>query len=311
MRPPEERRGVGRALVPDILIVDDSRTIRRILRRDLEAAGYAVREAPDGQVALSACREAKPDLVLLDVDMPVLDGMATLEQMQADPNLRYLPVLFLTARTSGDDAARGLDLGAYDYLKKPWEQAELLARVSAVLRLRAREERLAWEALQMAELSTTDTLTRVPNRRGLEHVLAGFDDDRRIGVLLIDLDHFKRVNDTEGHTVGDAVLTVVAQRLRAACEGSSTVARWGGEEFVVLMPDCGPDEVVALAERLRCAVASSSLQVGGDRLLAVTTSIGAAGGVAGSFSELLKAADVALYQAKANGRNRVVSAAKA
>ncbi len=266
-----------------------------------------MREAPDGELALSACREVKPHLVLLDVDMPVLNGLATLEQMQADPDLRSLPVLFLTARTSGADAARGLNLGAYDYLKKPWEQAELLARVSAALRQRAREKRLASEALELAGLSTTDTLTRLTNRRGLEQVLASLDSDCRIGVLLVDLDHFKRVDDNEGHAVGDAVLTVAA-RLLSACDSSSTVARWGGEEFVVLTPHCGPDDVVAHAERLRSAVGSSSLQVGAPRLLAVSASIGAASGRAVAFSELLKAADVALYQAKATGRNRVVAA---
>lgn len=305
--PGSDRRGPDRALAADILVVDDSRTIRRILRRDLEAAGYAVREAPDGEVALVECRSATPDLVLLDVDMPVLDGMATLAQMQADPELRHLPVLFLTARTGGEDVARGLDLGAYDYLKKPCDQAELLARVSAVLRQRAREQRLASETLELAQLSTTDPLTAVPNRRGLEQVLAGLAGERRIGVLLIDLDHFKRVNDTEGHLVGDAVLAVVAARLRSTCGSSSTVARWGGEEFVVIAPDSGPDEVAALGERLRYGIGSAPLQVGSPEPLAVTASIGTAVGAASAFTELLQAADTALYEAKATGRDRVVA----
>jgi two-component system, cell cycle response regulator len=306
--PVPQRRGEERTLGTTILVVDDSRTIRRILRRDLEAAGYAVLEAADGEEALKACHESTPDVVLLDVDMPRLDGMATLERMQADPGLRQLPVLFLTARTGGEEAARGLDLGAHDYLKKPCDAAELLARVGAVLRRRAREKRQASQAVELAALSTTDPLTAVPNRRGLEMLVAGLTPQQRIGVLLIDLDHFKRVNDTAGHLVGDAVLTVVAARLRAGCGTSSHLARWGGEEFVVVAPDSGAEQVAVLAEGLRSGVGSTPLQVGTSRPLPVTTSIGTAVGTAAAFTELLQAADTALYIAKEAGRDRVVAA---
>ncbi len=305
--PAPQQRSPKQVLVRTILVVDDSRTIRRILRRDLEAGGYAVDEAPDGEAALEVCRAAAPDLVLLDVDMPRLDGMATLERMQADPDLRQLPVLFLTARTSGSEVARGLDLGAHDYLKKPCDTDELLARVGVALRKRAREHRLASEALELAELSATDTLTTLPNRRGLENIIGAFAPDRRIGVMLVDLDHFKQINDTQGHLVGDAVLTVVAARLRAACGISGIVARWGGEEFVVVAPDGQPGDVAALAERLRSRIGTTPLQVGTLQPLAVTASIGSAIGRADDFTELLQAADTALYQAKATGRDRVVA----
>jgi two-component system cell cycle response regulator len=300
-----ERRGADRVRVASILVVDDSSTIRRILRRDLEAAGYRVTEAPDGEVGLAACRALRPDLVLLDVDMPVLDGMDTLERMQADPDLRHLPVLFLTARTSGGEAARGLEMGAHDYLKKPCDQAELLARVSTVLRQKARERGLRSRAEELAELSTTDALTGVGNRRRLEQQLATLRPERPLGVLIVDLDLFKQVNDREGHLVGDAVLAVVAARLRAVCDVAATVARWGGEEFVVLAPDADAHAVAGLGERLRAAVGESPLAVGGLDTLRLTVSIGAASGQVRDFEALLQAADSGLYSAKAAGRNRV------
>lgn len=306
--PVAERRGADRVRVARVLVVDDSSTIRRILRRDLEAAGYRVSEAPDGEVALAMCRAVLPDLVLLDVDMPVLDGMATLERMQAAPDLRRLPVLFLTARTSGGEVARGLSLGAHDYLKKPCDQAELLARVAAALRQSAREQSLASRAQELAELSTTDPLTGLPNRRGLEQLLGGISHGRALGVLLADIDHFKTVNDNEGHIVGDAVLAVVAARLRSACGPTGTVGRWGGEEFVAVAVDMDPTALAQLGEQLRAGVGNAPLAVGGVHPIPVTISIGTALGLAAEFRVLLDSADNALYNAKAGGRNCVVAA---
>jgi diguanylate cyclase (GGDEF)-like protein len=293
--------------VATVLVVDDSSTIRRILRRDLEAAGYGVSEAADGEIGLAMCRAVRPDLVLLDVDMPVLDGMATLERMQADPDLRHLPVLFLTARTSGPEAARGLSLGAHDYLKKPCDQAELLARVAAALRQRAREQSLASRAQELAQLSTTDPLTGLLNRRGLEQHLRTLSRDRSLGVLLLDIDHFKRVNDTEGHAVGDAVLAVVAARLRSSTGTSGTVGRWGGEEFVTVAADVDGAALAELGERLRECVACFAPGRRWPRPVVVTLSVGTALGTAVDFQDLLRAADTALYEAKAGGRNRVVA----
>ena len=302
-----ERRGGDRVRPVTVLVVDDSKTIRRILRRDLESSGYRVNEAPDGEVALAMCRAAKPDLVLLDVDMPVLDGIQTLEQMKADRDLRSLPVLFLTARTSGVEAARGLELGAQDYLRKPCDRAELLARVSSVLRQRAREQNLVSQAQQLTEQSTTDPLTGVANRRGLMQLISKLDDKLALGVLLADLDHFKVVNDSEGHIIGDTVLAVVAARLRSTCDASGTVTRWGGEEFVVIAPGCDASELALLAERLRGCVSHNPLAVGGRKPLSVTISVGTALGAAADFDELLNEADAAMYRAKAAGRDRVIA----
>ncbi|HYN55712.1 MAG TPA: diguanylate cyclase [Motilibacterales bacterium] len=225
--------------------------------------------------------------------------------MKADPSLRQLPVLFLTAQTSGAEAARGLLLGAHDYLKKPCAKAELLARVSAALRQTAHEQRLASHAQELEELSTTDPLTGVGNRRHLEQGLALLPKSRPLDVLMADLDRFKQVNDTRGHVVGDAVLAIVAARLWAGCGPEAIIARWGGEEFVIAVPDATPESLSELGERLRAAVANDPLVVGDVEPLQVTISIGGATGRAGEFVVLLGVADTALYDAKDAGRNQV------
>ncbi len=311
--PSNERRGPDRVRVATVLIVDDSSTIRRILRRDLEQAGYRVNEAADGEQGLTSCRTDRPDLVLLDVDMPVLDGLATMEQLQADPHLRWLPVLFLTARIAGDEVARGLELGAHDYLKKPCEPSELIARVSTALRLASRHDELQRRARELDALSNTDPLTGLGNRRHLEQVVEGIvarhGADSGLGLVLLDIDHFKKVNDSEGHLVGDVVLATVATRLRYAVRAHEHLVRWGGEEFVVLSPGIDIVDTAEVGERLRAAVAISPLAVGTGKDLSVTVSAGCAVGYAGQVRLVVEAADSALYRAKASGRNRVAVAA--
>lgn len=163
-----ERRRDDRPSVPTILVVDDSTAIRRIISRTLAETGYRVVEAQDGRAALDTCRAERPDLVLLDVDMPVMDGHTTLREMRADPELQAVPVLFLTAHTDGANAAVGLELGAQDYLRKPCEPAELTARVGRALKAKAQEDALARHARDMNKLSTTDPLTGLGNRRRME-----------------------------------------------------------------------------------------------------------------------------------------------
>ena len=304
-----ERRGPDRVRVATVLAVDDSTTVRRILRRDLEAAGYRVNEAADGEQALASCRADRPDLVLLDVDMPVLDGLATLERMREDPHLSWLPVLFLTARISGGEVARGLDLGANDYIKKPWDTSELIARVSTAMRLSARHDELQRRARELDALSNTDPLTGLGNRRHLEQLVEGLvarrGPDLPVGVVMLDVDHFKKVNDERGHLIGDAVLATVAGRVRRAALQEETVVRWGGEEFLVLTTDVEASEVGALAERLRAAVDVTPMAVGTPTPLSVTVSAGGSCGPLGDLRELIARADEALYEAKQAGRNRV------
>ena len=207
-----------------ILIVDDSRTIRQILKRVLVGDGYRVTEAADGSLGLAAIRSDRPDLVLLDVDMPVMDGLTTIRAMRADPEMSTLPVLFLTARTSGTEVAEGLGLGAQDYLRKPCEPSELLARVATTLQRSRQEEELRRRTQALDDLSTTDPLTSLGNRRRFDlrarELAERGDADQLVGVIMVDIDHFKAVNDNEGHSVGDTV-----QSRRPSCSSPN---------------DCGP-----------------------------------------------------------------------
>jgi diguanylate cyclase (GGDEF)-like protein len=306
----EERRGPDRVQAATVLVVDDSSTTRRILRRGLEAAGYLVLEAGDGQQGLAVCRSQLVDLVLLDVDMPVLDGLATLRQMQDDPTLRDLPVLFLTARTGGTEVAEGLELGAEDYLKKPCDPVELVARVGTALRKRDREGRLREQAKELTALSSTDPLTGLGNRRFAQEHLDRLSSTKGpstpIGLVLLDIDHFKQVNDTYGHGTGDTVIAIVARRLAGVVGEDETVVRWGGEEFLAMT--LGPDQVGTLAESLRVAVGGTPMVTGGPAPLQITVSAGAATGPLMDFEALTQAADAALYRAKAAGRNQVALA---
>jgi two-component system cell cycle response regulator len=309
--PDADRRGGDRVATPRILVVDDSMAMRRILTRALEAAGYRVSEAGDGQAALVACRDETPDLVLLDIDMPVMDGPTALREMKADDALRDIPVLFLTARTSASDLAAGLELGAQDYLRKPCEPAELTARVAVALRQRVQRDTLREMALEADRLSGVDSLTGVANRRAfdlrVEEMAARMDSGAVVGLIVIDLDHFKQVNDTEGHPVGDAVLRIAAARLANAVGHEQLVVRWGGEEFLVLAPGLSNTAVVELAERLRRVISDSPFVIDEHRHLVITASVGCVSGRVDALDGGIAAADEALYEAKRAGRNRVVS----
>jgi two-component system cell cycle response regulator len=306
-----ERRGSERVSTPSILVVDDSTAMRRILSRALDAAGYRVSEAADGQAALAVCRADAPDLVLLDIDMPVMDGLTALKEMKADAGLRDIPVLFLTARTSGHDLAAGLDLGALDYLRKPCEPVELTARVAAALRQRVQQEALRGMALEADRLSSVDALTGVANRRQFDartqEMLATMDGSTGIGVLIADLDHFKRVNDTEGHPVGDAVLKIAAARLRNAVGEDHLLVRWGGEEFVALTSGLSEAAVSELAERMHRAINENPFAIDEHRTLAITASVGCVLGRLDDVEAAVAAADEALYEAKQAGRDIVAT----
>jgi two-component system, cell cycle response regulator len=306
----DERRASDRSVPPTVLVADDSSAIRRILRRALEGAGYRVTEAADGEQALQSCRADRPDLLLLDIDMPVMDGLNALGALKADTELSSVPVLFLTARTAGSDVAVGLDLGAEDYLRKPCDPDELHARVANILRLKAREEELRRQARQADELSTIDPLTGLGNRRHLElrigELAASAGGSAPVGVLLADIDHFKRVNDELGHPVGDEVLKIVASRLRAAVDDGNVLVRWGGEEFLVLAPGVTAVELAEVAERCRATVAATPFATDAGAI-DVTVSLGGTCGSVDGWDEAVRQADNALYAAKRAGRDQAVT----
>jgi diguanylate cyclase (GGDEF)-like protein len=293
-----------------ILVADDSLVVRAVLRRQLEADGHHVIEAADGEEAIIACRDHRPDVVLLDVEMPVLDGHATLKRLKADEDLRDIPVVFLTGRVDTADVVTGLRLGAHDYLRKPFEANELMARVSAALRTKELQDELRARNAELDRVSRIDSLTGLFNRRHLdEHLRHEISAARRhqriVGVMILDIDHFKQVNDQHGHPNGDVVLREVAQRLLGTLRAEDALGRWGGEEFIAVLTESPAASISLVAERMRKVIADKPFPLDSGDLITVTVSIGYTCGD-GEAEVLVRQADDALYEAKAAGRNQVV-----
>ena len=293
-----------------ILVAEDSLVVRTVVCDQLQDEGYETVEAADGSAALIICAAERPDAILLDIEMPGLDGHQVLATLKADPELRDIPVVFLTGRTSTDDMVAGLRAGAHDYLKKPFEPAELIARVGGAVRVKRLQDELRIRNDQLDKLSRIDGLTGLYNRRHIDEQLQkGLNIARRhdqpLAVLMLDIDHFKLINDVEGHPAGDRVLQEFARRLEAATRVGDVVGRWGGEEFIVIAPQTDMDGALRLGERIRAAVADEGMETG-DHRVSVTVSIGCVVGL--DAAELIDHADAALYRSKSEGRNRVTAA---
>jgi two-component system, cell cycle response regulator len=273
-----------------VLLVDDSPSQRAVITHRLEVAGYQVATASDGLECLRVLGELRPDIVLLDVVMPGIDGWETLDRVRKTSGV---PVIMLTARAEDIDRVRGLRAGADDYLGKPFQQEELEARIEAVLR--------------RSELGRRDALTGLPNRRTFdEHLDSMFAPERRTGqpfaLVLFDIDHFKQVNDTQGHPAGDRVLQEVASIALRDMRGSEQIFRIGGEEFAIVIAG-DRDAAVIVAERVRTAV---ERELG---LPTLSAGVAAFPQDAHTRDQLFQRADLALYAAKQSGRNRVALAA--
>jgi diguanylate cyclase (GGDEF)-like protein len=307
--------------VPTILVADDEPLNRTLIQRRLEREGYQVLTARNGSEAVERARASLPDLVILDVMMPEMDGMDACRLLKETESTHDIPVIFLSARDETEMKVSGLSLGADDYISKPFEAEELIARVHVAIRLKRERDQLrtsAEEAGRRAKLAqeraVTDALTGILNRYGLQHVLAREHAearryDRPLSCLVIDLDNFKTVNDTYGHAVGDIALQQIAGILREAVRRSDTVFRYGGEEFLVLLPETDLGGATALAEKIRSAAASKPFGEG-RQVFNLTLSAGAACLCDDeSGHDMIARADVALYHAKERGRNRVESAA--
>jgi two-component system, cell cycle response regulator len=296
-----------------VLVVEDSMAVRMLVRRMLLAGGHAVTEAADGVSGLATCRAVRPDVVLLDVEMPGMSGWEVLAEMKADKEIADIPVVFLTGLSGTEDIVTGLRLGAHDYLRKPCEPEELLARVNAAARVKHLQDELRRRNGELTEISRTDALTGLPNRRHVEEQLGrAVSLAVRSGVVaavaMVDIDLFKRVNDKHGHAGGDAVLREVSARLAGAVRCEDIVGRWGGEEFLAVLPRTTAAEAGALAERLRSTVERECCSLPDGDAISVTISVGCAASAEECADALVKSADRALYDAKAAGRNRVVVA---
>jgi two-component system cell cycle response regulator len=295
-----------------ILVAEDSALLRRMLGDVLRGNGWTVLEASDGETALSLARAEVPSVLLMAREMEGLDGMAVLDALRADPRTADMPIVFVTGHTDARDLAEGLERGAHDYVRKPVDPVELVARIRTALRLRALHDELAHRNAELEQLARTDVLTGLANRRHADDVLrssiaSARRHHRAMSAVLVDIDRFKSVNDAHGHAAGDAVLREVAERLSAGLREEDLAARWGGEEFLLLLPD-SPDATV-VCERLRASISDRPINVHGLLELRVSASFGWAPWTGEETGEaLVGRADVALYAAKAEGRNRVVGA---
>jgi len=285
-----------------ILIIDDSPEIHTLVKVRLGQEDVVIQSAHDGVTGLATARDWQPDLILLDIDMPGRDGFAVCADLKADVATMDVPVVFLTAFTSFEDKIRGLDLGATDYITKPFDAAELRARVRASLRTRRLVGLLAKKAM-------IDGLTGLWNRTYLDlHLSRELSAARRSGnplsCVMADVDHFKSLNDTCGHGFGDEVLRIIASIFTTCCRAEDIVCRYGGEEFTVLLPNTSAQRAALLAERLRLAIQSQSFPRNGESVK-ITCSFGVAELQGPVPPTLVELADEALYRAKHSGRNRV------
>jgi two-component system cell cycle response regulator len=293
-----------------VLLVEDSLVVRTVVRQHLAQHGYRVVEVEDGAGAMPALREHRPDVVLMDIEMPVMDGFQILEAVKADPDLCDTPVVFLTAREGTDDLVEALQRGAHDYLRKPFEVPELIARVRAAARVKALQDELRVRNAELELMAGTDALTGLWNRRHMQDELeaaarAASRHGHPLSVLMLDIDHFKFVNDEHGHPAGDAVLCGVADRIRQAVRGEDVAGRWGGEEFLAVLPWTDRLGAATVAERLRAAIAKDPVR-DAEMSIAVTVSVGMATAHPGELVDTVVArADEALYRAKERGRNRI------
>ena len=298
-----------------VLIVEDH---PRSAQRLAEALGKAhdVSIEKDPQAALLRTAEEGHDLLMVSLSLAEADGLRLCSQVRSLDRTRHLPIIILVE--PGDDARllRGLDMGVNDYLIRPIDRNEMLARVRTQIRRKQHQDLLSTRLKQSVELAITDSLTGLHNRRYMEghlktlvsEALAG---NRHLSVLVADIDYFKSVNDTYGHDAGDVVLVEFAQRFRRNTRGIDLACRLGGEEFVIIMPDTDLNVARQVGERLRACIAADPFQINSTTQLRVTASVGLATLERREDTpmSLLKRADMALYAAKREGRNRVVTAA--
>jgi len=267
----------------------------------LRSSGYEVITASNGDEALEAAMAERPDLLLVDVTMPGRDGYAVCRAVQ-EASAVPPPVIFLTAHTHTTARVTGLDAGAVDYIVKPFAQAELTARVRAALRTKAVRD-------GFIEQATRDALTGLLNRREIDTqaesaIKLADRHGRAVSFLVVDLDHFKQINDRYGHAAGDEVLREAARRITTACRGSDVAGRYGGEEFLLVLPETEASEAITTGDKLRRVLSERPIEFDGVEI-AVTASVGVAEWIVGMTSaSLFAAADEALYDAKRLGRNR-------
>lgn len=290
-----------------VLVVEDDADTREILR-ELLSPRFEIAFAADGEAGAALARETTPDLILMDISLPKLDGMSVLEELQRESTTMDIPVIFLSGRQDEGTVVRCLNQGAADYLAKPANAGELIARISRAIK-QSKQRRL------LQALAQTDALTGLSNFRSL---VTRLDEEFKrasryrypLSAAMIDLDYLKQINDSLGHEIGNNAITALARHLRLNLREVDFAARYGGDEFFVLLPHQTATEAAVFAERLRTSLSQVRLTKADDPYSRISVSIGVAGHWAQSpkhgAEQLLQAADAALYESKRRGRNRVV-----
>lgn len=291
---------------PQVLVIDDSMDVHRLLKARLRTEDLEFREATDGSGGLRLAEEHLPTVILLDLDMPGMDGFEVLRVLKENPRTLQIPVIVLSGLQSSQDKVTAFDLGAVDYVTKPFDLTELRVRVRATIKM----QRLIRMLAQKAQI---DGLTGLWNRVFFNTRLSEEIGrlSRRAGNLslaVLDIDHFKSVNDTYGHPAGDAVIQGLAKLLVKECRHTDSVCRYGGEEFGIIMPDTAMTDAKNVAERIRVAFEQLNWPRHPERKTTVSIGVASVGGLGAISQEaLLETADRNLYTAKHGGRNRVVA----
>ncbi len=290
-----------------ILIVDDNRQNIQVLAHLLERAKFEVTAVTNGNSALLALSSKKFDMVLLDIMMPQMDGFETCKLIKENEFLKDIPIIFITALTDSLSIARAFKVGGVDFISKPFNPTELLARINTHLSLQKRTNELK-EALRRENiLATTDSLTGIYNRMKFdtlleEQIKIAKRYNEPLSVIFFDIDHFKKINDTYGHKVGDKVLIKLAKLIKNSIRSCDVFARWGGEEFIIYLPKTPLKESIEIAEKLKVIVSKHPF----GEVEKITCSFGVSTLEEGDTQDsLLLRVDKALYNAKENGRNRV------
>ena len=296
-----------------ILIAEDDTTSRRILETVLSKSGFEVISTKNGRDAWEMLQETDaPRLAVLDWMMPEIDGAEICRRVREREKgkERYTYLILLTARNAREDIVAGMESGADDYVVKPFDHHELRVRIRAGQRITELQSDLIATKQELLTLSRTDALTGVLNRRAIlsrisTELSRASREGTPISLSMLDIDHFKQVNDTYGHLAGDTVLRECTKRIRSALRQYDSLGRFGGEEFLVVVPGVEKELAVAVSERIRSAIADADFRVDGTPIqITVSQGVVAWDGVA-TVDRLVAAADKALYRAKENGRNRV------
>ena len=295
-----------------ILIVEDEFIFRRMVKKNLLEAGHDIVEAENGQTAWELFQRTPFQLVITDWMMPGLNGPELVQKIRESHQENYTYIIMLTAMDNKDNIVLGLESGADEYLTKPFNIPELIARVASGMRILRLEEQLMHARKQMEVLAMYDSLTGLLNRRAIEEYAESefnlaLRKEHEFCVIMIDVDHFKSVNDRFGHKIGDCTLQKMAELLMADLRIYDRAGRWGGEEFILILPDTQLKAAAGVAERLRARTGEMLIPLENGETLSINISLGVACNTSRfqSLTKLIDASDQALYQAKQTGRNRV------